>query len=157
MSGQGAAAISLDAERMAGLSLAIIASCWHEQVMDGLLAGALRAAKQAGITQPKVVRVPGSFELPVAAAKLADSYDALVALGVVIRGATPHFDYVCTAATQGLTRVAVDRQTPLGFGVLTCDNEQQALARAGLADSEEDKGFEATAAALQTALTLANL
>ena len=102
-----------------------------------------------------MVRVPGTFELPVVASALArQGYDAVVALGVVIRGGTPHFDYVCSAATDGLTRVALDHTVAVGFGVLTCDTEQQALDRAGLEGSTEDKGHEATSAALATARTL---
>lgn len=157
MSGAGAATTNLDPSTMKNLKLAIVAASWHTRVMDGLVAGAQRAAEQAGIKDVALVRVPGTFELPVAAARLVESYDAVVALGVVIRGGTPHFDYVCEAATSGLTRVAVDSKTPVGFGVLTCDNEQQALDRAGLADSSEDKGFEATAAALETAVVLKQL
>ena len=137
------------------LKVAVVAGSWHERVMDGLLDGAQRALKAYQVEAPVVVRVPGAFELPVVAAALAsEGYDAVVALGVVIRGGTPHFDYVCNAATDGLTRVALDHQTPIGFGVLTCDTEEQALDRAGLADSSEDKGWEATAAALVTAKTL---
>ncbi|WP_285724267.1 6,7-dimethyl-8-ribityllumazine synthase [Psychromicrobium xiongbiense] len=158
MSGAGAPQTeSLDAS---GLALTIIAASWHEQVMDGLLDGALRAAQDAGIGAPRVIRVPGTFELPVAASRLAGSSDALVALGVVIRGGTPHFDYVCQGATSGLTEVSVRTGVPVGFGVLTCDNERQALDRAGLAasgdfpGSVEDKGYEATHAALNTALIL---
>ena len=138
----------------AGLRVGVVAAQWHEQVMDGLLAGAARACAAYDVS-PTVVRVPGTFELPVAAATLAAAgFEAVVALGVVIRGGTPHFDYVCSAATQGLTRVAVDTRVPVGFGVLTCDTEQQALDRAGLPGSEEDKGYEAAAAALDTALAL---
>jgi 6,7-dimethyl-8-ribityllumazine synthase len=139
------------------LRVAVVAASWHTQVMDGLLAGAQRALDDFKIEAPVVVRVPGTFELPVVAAALASSYDAVIALGVVIRGGTPHFDYVCNAATDGLTRVAIDSQTPVGFGVLTCDDEQQALDRAGLEGSKEDKGYEATSAALQTAHTLRKL
>ena len=99
--------------------------------------------------------MPGAFELPVVAGELAaQGYDAVVALGVVIRGGTPHFDFVCNAATDGLTRVALDHRIPVGFGVLTCDTEEQALDRAGLDGSGEDKGYEATSAALVTAQTL---
>jgi len=135
--------------------VAILAATWHEQVMDGLLAGAQRAMADFKVEAPVVVRVPGSFELPVAAQALADTgYEAVVALGVVIRGGTPHFDYVCSAATDGLTRVALDTGVAIGFGVLTCDTEQQALDRAGLPGSQEDKGYEATSAALVTARTL---
>lgn len=153
MSGVGAPKTQLNPKDFEGVKLVIIAASWHQQIMDGLLDGALRAAEQAGL-EPTIVRVPGSFELPVAAAALAEDHDALVALGVVIRGGTPHFDYVCQAATQGLTTVAIESKKPVGFGVLTCDTEQQGLDRAGLPGSSEDKGFEATAAALQTLLAL---
>lgn len=136
--------------------MAIVAAAWHDQVMNGLLAGALRGCAAYGVGHPAVVRVPGSFELPVAASRLARSgrFDAVVALGVVIRGGTPHFDYVCAAATQGLTAVSVDSALPVGFGVLTCDDAEQALDRAGLPGSREDKGYEAAAAAIETVLAL---
>ena len=137
------------------LRVAVVAARWHEQVMDGLLAGAKRALDDYQVEMPSVVRVPGSFELPVMARALAErGYEAVVALGVVIRGGTPHFEYVCSAATDGLSRIAVDTGAAIGFGLLTCDTEQQALDRAGLDGSSEDKGYEATAAALVTALTL---
>ncbi|WP_210502296.1 6,7-dimethyl-8-ribityllumazine synthase [Nocardioides xinjiangensis] len=137
------------------LQVAVVAASWHTQVMDGLVAGAARALAAYGITEPELVRVPGTFELPVVAAALArEGYDAVVALGVVIRGGTPHFDYVCSAATEGLTRVSVEHVMPVGFGVLTCNTEEQALDRAGLDGSREDKGWEATAAALDTARVL---
>jgi 6,7-dimethyl-8-ribityllumazine synthase len=138
-------------------SVAVVAASWHTEVMDGLLAGARRALDAHGVTDAEVVRVPGTFELPVVADALAEEYDAVVALGVVIRGGTPHFEYVCSAATEGLTRVSLDHGIPVGFGVLTCDTEEQALDRAGLEGSSEDKGWEATAAALATARTLAGL
>ena len=137
------------------LRVAVVASSWHTQVMDGLLGGAERALKAYRVEAPVVVRVPGAFELPVMAGALAtQGYDAVVALGVVIRGGTPHFDYVCNATTDGLSRVALDTSTAIGFGLLTCDDEQQALDRAGLDDSSEDKGWEAAAAALETAQLL---
>jgi 6,7-dimethyl-8-ribityllumazine synthase len=136
------------------LSVGVVAARWHTQVMDGLLDGARRALAAYSVTDVTEVRVPGTFELPVAAAELARTHDAVVALGVVVRGGTPHFEYVCSAATDGLTRVALDTRTPVGFGVLTCDDDEQALARAGLAGSTEDKGYEAAAAALHTARTL---
>jgi 6,7-dimethyl-8-ribityllumazine synthase len=140
------------------LRVGIVAASWHEAVMDGLVAGARRACADHKVVEPTLVRVPGAFELPVVASALArQGYDALVALGVVIRGGTPHFDYVCNAATDGLTRVALDHTVPVGFGLLTCETEQQALDRAGLEGSNEDKGYEATAAALVTARTLASM
>ncbi|MGB3485325.1 MAG: 6,7-dimethyl-8-ribityllumazine synthase [Mycobacterium sp.] len=140
-----------------GLSLAIVASTWHDTVCDALLDGALRVARVGGIESPKVVRVLGAIEIPVVAQELARRYDAVVALGVVIRGGTPHFEYVCDAVTQGLTRVSLDASTPVANGVLTVNNEEQALDRAGLPDSAEDKGAQAAAAALATALLLKEL
>ncbi|GHG40957.1 6,7-dimethyl-8-ribityllumazine synthase [Sinomonas cellulolyticus] len=157
MSGHGAPTLSLDNPELARLRLAIVAASWHTQIMDGLLEGARRAASEAGIDAPTVVRVPGAFELPVAAVKLAETHDAVVALGVVIRGGTPHFEYVCEAATVGLTEVGVRTGIPVGFGVLTCDTEEQGIERAGLPGSKEDKGHEATTAALLTAVTLRSL
>ena len=137
------------------LKVAVVAASWHTEVMDGLLAGAERALTAYGVRDQRTVRVPGTFELPVVASALAaQGYDAVVALGVVIRGGTPHFDYVCNAATDGLVRVGLDHTVAVGFGVLTCDDDQQALDRAGLEGSKEDKGYEATSAALLTARTL---
>jgi len=155
MSGAGAPTIVVDGS---GLRVVVVVSSWHEQVMDGLLGGAERALKDAGVTDVAVLRVPGAFELPVAALTAARSgADAVVALGVVIRCGTPHFDYVCQAATMGLTEVAVQTGVPVGFGLLTCDDEQQALDRAGLEGSRQDKGHEAATAAVATAVALRNL
>lgn len=151
MSGAGAPDLSVDGR---GLRVAVVAASWHTTVMDGLLDGARRGLADAGVTDVDVVRVPGAFELAVACARLAPAYDALVALGVVVRGGTPHFDYVCSAATAGLTDVSVRTGVPVGFGVLTCDDDAQALDRAGLPGSREDKGHEAATAAVATAVTL---
>lgn len=140
----------------ANLRVAVVAAQWHPTVMAGLLDGARRALRDADVADVTELRVPGAFELPVAAARLAGAgFDAIVALGVVIRGGTPHFDYVCQAATTGLTLAAQRTGVPIGFGVLTCDDEEQALDRAGLPGSTEDKGYEAALAALATAVTLA--
>lgn len=140
-----------------GLRLAIVASTWHTTICDALLDGARKTAANSGIDDPDVIRVLGAIEIPVVAQQLAKSHDAVVALGVVIRGQTPHFDYVCDAVTQGLTRVSLDEGTPVANGVLTTNDEQQALDRAGLPESAEDKGAQAVAAALSTALTLRDL
>ena len=154
MSGEGAPRLEIDGT---GLRVVVVAASWHQQVMDGLLTGARTALNRAGAIV-EVIRVPGSFELPVAAARAAASgADAVVALGVVIRGGTPHFDYVCQAATTGLTEVGVRTGVPVGFGVLTCDTEQQALDRAGLPGSIEDKGREAAEAAIATVRALSAL
>lgn len=140
------------------LRVAVVAASWHTRVMDGLLEGTQRALEAHGVAGAQVHRVPGSFELPVVASVLAaQGYDAVVALGVIIRGGTPHFEYVSAAATDGLTRVALDHHVAIGFGILTCDNEAQAIDRAGLPHSTEDKGYEATAAALMTARTLKHI
>ncbi|HEV7813236.1 MAG TPA: 6,7-dimethyl-8-ribityllumazine synthase [Leifsonia sp.] len=140
-----------------GLSVVIVAGTWHEQITDGLIAGAERTLSASGAAY-SIVRVPGSFELPVVSkVALEAGADAVVALGVIIRGGTPHFEYVSSAATDGLTRVALDTRKPVGFGVLTLDDEAQGLDRAGLPDSREDKGAEAAHAALTTALTLRSL
>lgn len=139
------------------LTLGIVASTWHTEICDALLEGARKVAADAGISAPTVVRVLGAIEIPVVAQALADTHDAVVALGVVIQGETPHFDYVCDAVTQGLTRVSLDASKPVANGVLTTNNEEQARARAGLPGSTEDKGAQAAAAALSTALTLRDL
>ncbi|AGZ53503.1 6,7-dimethyl-8-ribityllumazine synthase [Mycobacterium kansasii] len=156
MSG-GAGVPDIPALDASGVRLAIVASTWHSQICDALLAGARKVAADSGIDNPTVVRVLGAIEIPVVAQELARQHDAVVALGVVIRGETPHFDYVCDAVTQGLTRVSLDESTPVANGVLTTNTEEQALDRAGLPTSAEDKGAQATAAALTTALTLREL
>jgi 6,7-dimethyl-8-ribityllumazine synthase len=138
----------------AGLSLAIAATRWHAEITDQLVDRAVSAARACGISSPLVVRVPGAVELPVVAAELARQHDAVACLGAVIRGGTPHFDYVCDAVTYGLTRVSLDAGTPVGNGVLTCDTLQQAIDRSGATNSAEDKGWDAVVAALETALVL---
>ncbi len=155
MSGHGAPDLRVDAR---GARVAVVASSWHDVVMDGLVAGAQRALDDAGVTDVTLVRAAGSFELPlVAQAHARAGYDAVVALGVIIRGGTPHFEYVSAAATDGLARVALDEGVPVGFGLLTCDTEEQAIDRAGLPGSNEDKGREAVEAALTTWATLRDL
>jgi 6,7-dimethyl-8-ribityllumazine synthase len=145
------------AVQASGLSLGVVCTRWHGQVTERLLERALAAAKECGVEAPVVVRVTGALELPVVAQQLARDTDAVVCLGAVVRGGTPHFDYVCDSVTAGLTRVALDEGTPVGNGVLTCETLDQALDRCGLDDSSEDKGWEATVAALDTALTLRGL
>jgi 6,7-dimethyl-8-ribityllumazine synthase len=147
MSGQGSPELDVDGS---GLRVVIVAGSWHDEITNGLIAGATRTLEASG-ADFDLVRVPGSFELPVVAKAALDlGADAVVALGVIIRGGTPHFEYVSSAATDGLTRVAVDTGKPVGFGVLTLDDEQQGLDRAGLPGSKEDKGREAAEAAIAT-------
>ena len=141
----------------AGLTLAIAATRWHAEITDTLVERATAAAKACGVTDPLVIRVAGAVELPVVAQELARRYDAVVCLGAVIRGGTPHFEYVCDSVTAGLTRIALDEGTPVGNGVLTCNTIDQARERSGLPDSSEDKGWEAVVAALDTAILLRSL
>ncbi|MCD2106767.1 MULTISPECIES: 6,7-dimethyl-8-ribityllumazine synthase [Rhodococcus] len=155
MSGEGQPQLAIAEAK--DLKLAIVAGQWHATISEALIAGAQRVAEQAQIKDVTLVRVAGAIELPVVAQALARTHDAVVALGVVIRGGTPHFEYVCDAVTAGLTRVSLDESTPVGNGVLTTDTEQQALDRSGLPGSVEDKGAQACAAALDTAVTLRHL
>jgi 6,7-dimethyl-8-ribityllumazine synthase len=154
VSGSGAPTTAVDAS---GLRLAIVSTRWHAQITEALLDSAIRTAKECGIEEPTLVKVPGAVELPVVAQALAATHDAVVCLGLVLRGGTPHFDYVCDAVTAGCLRVSLDAGVPVGFGVLTCDTEQQALDRSGLPGAQEDKGREATLAALETAVILRTL
>jgi 6,7-dimethyl-8-ribityllumazine synthase len=146
VSGAGAPKLNIDAS---GLAVTICVTSWHTEITGGLLAGAERALQAAGNHTYSIMRVPGAFELPLAAQyAIEDGAEVVIALGVVIRGGTPHFDYVCNAVTDGLTRVQLDTGIPVGFGVLTVDDEKQALDRAGLEGSKEDKGAEAVEAAI---------
>ena len=155
MSGSGSPEITVTVP--SNTRVVIVASSWHQPVMTGLVASAVKTITEAGAT-PEIHQVPGTFELSLAAqAAIASGADAVVALGVVIRGGTPHFDYVCQAVTDGINRVSLDTGVPIGFGVLTCDDEQQALDRAGLPGSSEDKGAEAATAALAMLKVLDNL
>lgn len=148
---------SLSTVDAAGLRLGVVATRWHADLVDAMLHRALTAAKECGVTDVLTVRVAGSVELPVVAQALARRCDAVVALGVVIRGQTAHFDYVCKSVTEGLTRVALDESSPVAHGVLTVDTLDQARDRAGLPDSTEDKGWTATVSALDAALALREL
>lgn len=140
-----------------GLRVAVVATTWHPDIVDVLVTRAVATAQDSGVVAPTVVRVPGTVELPVVCQELARTHDAVVALGAVVRGGTPHFEYVCDAVTAGLTRVALDERTPVGNGVLTCDTHAQAVDRSGRPGSAEDKGAEACVAALRTALVLREL
>ena len=154
MSGEGSPEIEVDGR---GVKVTIVAGRWHETITNGLLAGAHKALEEAGADVTEI-RVPGSFELPVVAqAALEAGADGVVALGVIIRGGTPHFDYVSDAATSGLTQVSIRTGKPVGFGVLTLDDEQQGIDRAGLPGSKEDKGREAAEAVLATVAVLRSI
>jgi 6,7-dimethyl-8-ribityllumazine synthase len=154
MSGQGKA--DQEIVEAKGVRVAVVAASWHDEVMAGLLSGAQAYLNACGAVVD-LVRVPGSFEIPIVAARLATTHDVVVALGVIVRGGTPHFEYVSGAVTDGLGRVALDTGTPIGFGILTCDTVEQALDRAGGPDASEDKGREAAAAAMATWVVLKGL
>ena len=155
MSGWGAPELST--VEAAGLRLGVVATRWHGELVEQMLERARAAAKECGVTDVLEARVSGSVELPVVAQALAARCDAVVALGVVVRGDTAHFEYVCKSVTEGLTRVALDASTPVAHGVLTVDSIGQARDRAGFDDSREDKGWSATVAALEAALVLRDL
>jgi 6,7-dimethyl-8-ribityllumazine synthase len=140
-----------------GLTVGVVAARWHGELTDQMVDRAVAAAKACGVDDVVVARVAGSVELPVVAQALARRCDAVVALGVVVRGATAHFDYVCRSVTDGLTRVALDESTPVAHGVLTVDSIEQARDRAGLPGSAEDKGWAATVAVLDAALAIRTL
>ncbi|MDN5914029.1 MAG: 6,7-dimethyl-8-ribityllumazine synthase [Pseudonocardia sp.] len=155
MSGEGRPAQAGEL-RADGISVGVAATQWHAEIVDMLLDRAVDTARQAGV-EPTVVRVAGTLELPVVVQELARTHDAVVALGVVVRGGTPHFEYVCDSVTAGLTRVALDERIPVGNGVLTTDTVQQAVDRSGVPGAAEDKGSEACLAAMQSALVLRDL
>ena len=131
------------------LKAVVITAAWHPEICDALVEGARRGFKAAGINNPTTRTVAGSFELPLAAQLAFDEgFDVAVIVGLVLRGETPHFDYVCQGVTQGVMDVSLSRSKPIGFGVLMCDNLAQATARAGLPGSKEDKGYDSALAAL---------
>ena len=146
----------LGVPRAEGMRLGIVVANWHAEICEQLLGRALAVAAEAG-ADTTVSRVPGAVELPVVAQALARTHDAVVALGVVIRGGTAHFELVCSSVTDGLTRVALDESTPVAHGVLTTDTEAQARDRDGHPGAAEDKGGEAVVAALTAALELRRL
>ncbi|MFT4246262.1 MAG: 6,7-dimethyl-8-ribityllumazine synthase [Micrococcaceae bacterium] len=157
MSGTGLPILKLDITKTKDLKLGVVASSWHDEIMSALKDGAARATKDAGI-EADFYTAPGSLELPVIAKALTEKgYDAIVVLGVVIRGGTPHFDYVCDGVTYGLMKISVETGIPIGNGVLTCDTEEQAIDRSGVEGANEDKGYEATVAALYSATTIKHL
>lgn len=136
-------------KNLEGKRVGIVSSQWHPEICDALIAGAERAIKEAGITDVTVRKVAGSFEIPLASQQMLDAgFDAVITVGLVLRGETPHFDYVCQGVTSGVMDVMLSRGKPIGFGVLMCDNLEQAKARSGLPGSKEDKGYDAAVAAL---------
>jgi len=129
--------------------IAIISASWHMDICAQLVAGARRACEAAGVKSITEIYVPGSFELPLAAQRaFEDGIDGAIVVGLVLRGETPHFDYVCQGVTQGIMDVQLKFSRPIGFGVLMCDTLEQAHARSGVSGSKEDKGFDAAVAAL---------
>ena len=129
--------------------VAIFSSSWHLEICDDLVAGARRALEAASVAKIELFYVPGSFELPLAAQKaFEEGFDAVVVVGLVLKGETPHFDYVCQGVTHGVMNVQLKFSKPIGFGVLMCDDLLQAIARSGVVGSKEDKGYDAAIAAL---------
>jgi len=129
--------------------VAIISSSWHLDICNDLIAGATRALSLADVKEIEVIYVPGSFEIPLAAQKAFEKgFDAVVAVGLVLKGETPHFDFVCQGVTQGVIDVQLKFSKPIGYGVLMCNDLDQAIARSGRPGSKEDKGYDSAIAAL---------
>lgn len=140
---------TLDIPQLPSARVAVISSSWHRDICDDLINGATRALAEASVHKIKVIYVPGSFELPLAAQKsFEDGFDAVVVVGLVLKGETPHFDYVCQGVTQGVMDVQLKFSKPIGFGVLMCENLEQAIDRSGRPGSKEDKGYDSAIAAL---------
>jgi 6,7-dimethyl-8-ribityllumazine synthase len=129
--------------------IAIVSSSWHLDICNDLIAGAKRALEAAQVAKIETRFVPGSFEIPLAAQRaFEEEFDAVIAVGLVLKGETPHFDYVCQGVTQGIMEVQLKFSKPIGFGVLMCNYLEQAIARSGKPGSIEDKGFDSAIAAL---------
>jgi 6,7-dimethyl-8-ribityllumazine synthase len=140
------------------LNTSIVTSSWHSDICDALVTGAKKAFAEAGCKNVSVHKVAGSFEIPLASQKLLDAgSDLVVAVGLILKGDTPHFDYVCQGVTSGIMQVSLSRNKPIGFGVLMCENLDQAYERSGLTEGQENKGYEAAVAALNLAIEYKNL
>jgi 6,7-dimethyl-8-ribityllumazine synthase len=137
--------------------VAIISSSWHLDICNDLVAGAERALQAAKISNTEVIYVPGSFEIPLASQiAFENGFDAVVAVGLVLKGETPHFDFICQGVTQGVMDVSLKFNSPIGFGVLMCNTLEQAIARSGRASSTEDKGYDSAVAAIRLLQLKAN-
>lgn len=140
------------------LKASIVTSSWHPDICDALVSGAKKALDEAGCKNVSLHKVAGSFEIPLAAQKLLDAgSDLVIAVGLILKGDTPHFDYVCQGVTSGVMQVSLTRNKPIGFGVLMCDNLDQAYERSGLSEGQENKGFDAAIAALNLAIEYKNI
>jgi 6,7-dimethyl-8-ribityllumazine synthase len=130
--------------------IAIVSASWHLEICNDLIAGAHRALTAAGVKTIETIFVPGSFEIPLAAQRAFEKgFEAVVAVGLVLKGETPHFDFVCQGVTQGVMDVQLKFSKPIGFGVLMCNDLDQAIARSGRPGSKEDKGYDSALAALK--------
>ena len=140
----------IDLPQLPKARVAIISSSWHLDICNDLVAGAQRALTAAAIKNVEVIYVPGSFEIPLASQiAFEKGFDAVVAVGLVLEGQTPHFDYVCQGVTQGVIDVSLKFSAPIGFGVLMCNTLDQAIARSGRPGSVEDKGYDSAVAAIK--------
>ena len=139
----------IELKKFPDIKVAVISASWHPEICQALVDGAVRGFEQSGVSYIEVRRVSGSFELPLAAQFAFDAgFDVAVVVGLVLRGETPHFEYVCQGVTSGIMQVSLTRSKPIGFGVLMCDTLEQAVARSGFPESIEDKGFDSALAAL---------
>ena len=140
----------IEIKKLPNAKVMIISSSWHLDICDDLISGAKRALEKASVAEVKVQYVPGSFEIPLAAQFAFEAgFDAVVAVGLVLKGETPHFDYVCQGVTKGVIDVSLKYGKPIGFGVLMCNDLDQAVARSGRSGSKEDKGFDSAVAVIE--------
>ena len=154
MSGAGTPAGELSeilgSEAGKGKKIAIIAASWHADVVEAMVERSHAALIGLGVSHVVTHRVPGSFEIPVMIANLIQKYDGFISLGLVLRGETAHFEYVCSGVTQGIMELSLSSKKPIAFGVLMCDTLDQAINRSGVVGSSEDKGLECAQAVIAT-------
>ena len=140
----------IEVPQLPNAKIAIVSSSWHLDICNDLIVGAKRALSVANVAKVETIYVPGSFEIPLAAQKAFEKgFDAVVAVGLVLKGETPHFDFVCQGVTQGVIDVQLKFSKPIGYGVLMCNDIDQAIARSGRPGSSEDKGYDSAIAALR--------
>jgi 6,7-dimethyl-8-ribityllumazine synthase len=158
MSGAGTPAGELSrilgSQSASGKRIAVVAASWHPDIVEAMVDRAVAELQRMGAAQIEIYRVPGSFEIPVMVANLVEKFDGFITLGLVLRGQTAHFEYVCSGVTQGIVEISVSSKKPIAFGVLMCETLEQAIDRSGVPGSAEDKGVECAQAVIATLIAI---
>ncbi len=158
MSGAGTPAQELSrtlhSHSATGKKIAIVAASWHAEIVEAMVERAVSELERVGTSQISIYRVPGSFEIPVMVANLVEKFDGFITLGLVLRGETAHFEYVCSGVTQGIVEISLASKKPIAFGVLMCETLEQAINRSGAPGSSEDKGVECAQAVIATLIAI---